>query len=83
MSNILAVAARGFLFDCACVFLVNSPPSPLAFHAVFVFAPSDLLFVLFLVGAWLIDVWHRGVEWNSVPFDYPCLPLCTQECTAQ
>ena len=64
MSNILAVAARGFLFDCACVLLVDGTPCTLAFHAILMLAPSNLLLVFLLVRAGLVDVGHGGVEWN-------------------
>jgi hypothetical protein len=37
--------------------------------------PSQLLLVLFLIGAGLVGVGHKYVEWNRVPFDYPFFPL--------
>lgn len=76
MSDILALTLVCFAVSVLILaLLINSTPCTLPLHAVVVLFPSQLLLVLFLVRAGLVNVGHKYVEWNRVPFDYPFFPL--------
>ena len=79
MSDILALTLVCFAVSvCVFALLVDGTPCTLTLHAVVMLLPSQLLLVLFLVGALLVDVGHKnmssGTGFRSIirAFRYGC-----------